>query len=121
MMCNCNPNFHKVTNLTSVGEDTQTGVLMTVTNSTNISNLDNFELVLCVNPSTVVTGAPVPYTLTVNSESVALVNKYSLPIYTDRLKTRKKYYGAYVVPSGGDPYVILFNTPDCPCMAVPSL
>lgn len=119
--CNCNPNFHKVTNLSSVGEGTQTGVLMTVTNPTNISNLDYFELVLCVNPSAVVTGEPVPYTIDVNGEAVALVNKYNLPIYTDRLKTRKRYYGAYVKPAEGEAYVILWNTPDCPAMAVSSL
>lgn len=121
MSCNCNPNFHKVTNLTSVGTDTQTGVLMTITNSTNISNLDYFELVLCVNPNTVVTGSPVPYTIEVNGTAIPLNNKYNLPIYTDRLQTRKRYYGAYVVPTTGDPYVILWNTPNCPAMAVSSL
>ena len=120
MSCNCNPYFHKVTNLTSVGEGEQTGVSMTITNDTNISNLDYFELVLCVNPNSVVTGAPVPYDITVNGESVNLVNKYSLPIYTNRLSTRKKYYGSYVVPASGSAYVILFNTPDCPCKALPS-
>lgn len=120
MNCNCNPNFHKVTNLTSVGTDTQTGVLMTITNDTNIASLDYFELVLCVNPSSVVTGAPVPYTVTVNGTAVAVNNKYGLPIYTNRLHTRKRYYGSYVVPETGTPYVILWNTPDCPAMAVPS-
>jgi len=119
MNCNCNPNFHKVTALASVGETTQTGVLMTVTNDTNIASLDYFELVLCTNPGGVVTGAPVPYTIEINGAAVALNNKYGLPIYTNRLHTRKRYYGSYVVPSEGDPYVILWNTPDNPAMAVP--
>lgn len=109
MSCNCNPNFHKVTALTA-GDD---AVNMTITNNTNISSLDYFELVLCVNPSTVVTGDPLPYTITVNGEAVSLYNKYSLPINTNRLKTRKRYYGSYVVSDGGTPYVILWNTPDC--------
>lgn len=110
----CNPNFHKVTSLTA----TATEVTMTVTNPTNISSLDYFELVLCVDPRSVVTGAPLPYEITINGTAVALLNKYSLPIYTNRLCTRKRYYGSYVVPETGDPYVILWNTPDCPQFAV---
>lgn len=109
MTCSCNPNFHKVTNLTL----SDTAVTMTVTNSTNISSLDYFELVLCVNPNTVVTGEPLPYLVTINGTAVSLLNKYSLPIYSDRLHTRKRYYGSYVVPTSGSPYVILWNTPDC--------
>lgn len=109
MTCNCNPYFHKVTALTA-GDD---AVNMTVTNNTNISDLDQFELVLCVNPSTVVVGEPVPFTITLNGVEVGLYNKYSLPVNTNRLQTRKRYYGSYVVPEGGVPYVILWNTPDC--------
>ena len=114
MTCNCNPNFHKVTNLTA----TATSVDMTVTNSTNISSLDYFELVLCINPNSVVTGAPLPFRVSINGTEVPLLNKYSLPIYTDRLCIRKRYYGAYVVPTTGDPYVILWNTPNCAMYAV---
>jgi hypothetical protein len=106
---NCNPYFHKVTSLTA----SDTAVEMTITNSTNISSLDCFELVLCVCPSSVVTGEPLPYTVNVNGTAIPLLNKYSLPIYTNRLQTRKRYCGAYVAPEGGSPYVILFNTPDC--------
>lgn len=104
---------HKVTSLTA----SDTAVNMTITNNTNISDLDCFELVLCVNPNTVVTGAPLPYTITVNGTAVSLYNKYYLPVYTNRLRSRKKYYGAYVATDGGTPYVILFNTPDCPQFA----
>lgn len=106
--CPCNQNFHKVTSLTN----NTTSVEMTVTNSTNISSLDPFELVLCVNPSSVVTGAPVPFTININGASVPVYNKYSLPVYTDRLRTRKCYYGSYVV-NGSNSYVILWNTPCC--------
>lgn len=45
-----------------------------------------------------------------------LCNKYSLPIYTNRLKPRKRYFGAYVA-EGATPYVILFNTPCDPQFA----
>lgn len=111
MTCNCEnscPYFHKVTALTA----SDTAVTMTVTNSTNVSSLDNFELVLCVNPSTVVTGSPLPYNVTINGTAVPVYNKYSLPVYTNRLRARKKYYGSFVTVSGNS-YVILWNTPDC--------
>ena len=114
MTCNCNPNFHKVTNLTA----TANSIDMTVTNSTNISSLDYFELVLCVNPNSVVTGAPLPFRVSINGTEVSLLNKYSLPIFSDRLRIRKRYYGSYVVPTTGSPYVILWNTPGCAIYAV---
>lgn len=108
----CLPCQHKVTSLTA----TDNTVNMTVTNSTNISSLDKFELVLCVNPSTVVTGSPLPFTITINGSTAQLYNKYHLPIYSNRLCPRKRYYGAYV-NNGTDAWVVLFNTPDCPQFA----
>lgn len=108
---NYNPYFHKVTALEQVGGETPTGVNMTITNNTNIGDLAYFELILTVNPNTVVTGTPLPYTLTINGETANLVNNVGLPIYTNRLNMRKRYYGRYVVPETGDPYVILLNTP----------
>jgi len=104
MNCNCNPYIHKATSLTDAG-------LLTVTNSTNISNLDPFVLVLCVNPNNVITGAPVDYTMTINGSTVNLLNRYALPITTDRLCPRRRYLGRYVVPNTGTPYVILLDTP----------
>lgn len=115
MNCNCNPYFHKVTALTAGASSVE----MTVTNSTNISNLDYFELVLCVNPNTVVTGEPVPYTININGTAVPLLNKYSLPINTNRLQCRKRYCGAFVEGATvASSYVILWNTPDCAQFAV---
>lgn len=108
----CLPCQHKVTSLTA----TDSTVNMTVTNSTNISSLDKFELVLCVNPSTVVTGSPLPFTITINGSTAQLYNKYHLPIYSNRLCPRKRYCGAYV-NNGTDAWVVLFNTPDCPQFA----
>ena len=113
MTCNCNPNFHKTLTLIQ----TATNLVATVSNGTNISSLDYFELVLCQNPSSVITGEPLPYQVNVNGTNVSLLNKYSLPIYSDRLRMRKRYYGSYVVPATGEPYVILWNTPDCPAYA----
>lgn len=112
MTCNCN--IHKTTALTN---NTST-VNMTVTNSTNISSLECFDLILCQNPNTVVTGSPVPFTLTINGSTAQLYNKYHLPVYTNRLKPRKIYRGAYV-NDGTNAWVQLFNTPDCPAYALP--
>lgn len=102
MTCNCN--LHRATSLT-------TGGLLTVTNSSNIANLMPFDLVLCLNPSAVILGAPVDYTLTVNGATAELKNRLGLPISTDHLQSRKRYKGYYVVPETGTPYVILVNTP----------
>lgn len=114
-MTSCLPCYQKkVTALTA----SDTAVNMTVTNSTNISSLDEFELILCVNPSTVVTGAPLPYTITINGEEVPVYNRFSLPLFTNRLKTRKPYHAAYV-ESGGSGYVIIFDTPRCARYALP--
>lgn len=101
---NCNPYFHKATALSTAG-------LLTVTNDTNISNLDPFVLVLCINPNTIVTGAPVNYTMTINGATVNVLNRYGLPVTTDRLVPRRRYLGRYIVPGTGTPYVILMDMP----------
>ena len=102
MTCNCN--LHRATNLTTAG-------VLTVTNSNNIANLMPFDLVLCLNPNNVITGAPVNYTITVNGVAVPLLNRVALPISTDHLMPRKRYHGYYIIPTSGDPYVILVSTP----------
>lgn len=104
MNCRCNPNFHVATSLTTAG-------LLTVTNSTNIANLDPFVFVLAVNPNNIITGAPVDYTMTINGATVNLLNRYGQPISTDRLLPRRRYLGRYIVPATGTPYVILLDTP----------
>ena len=107
MTCNCNK--HVVSKVTA----TETNVALTVSNSTNISSLENFNLsVPCnVNVSSVVTGSPLPVQIIVNSTAVNLLNKYSLPINSNHVPRRAK--GAYVVPTSGTPYVILFTSPQC--------
>ena len=112
-MCNCNHNIHYVQNVTT----TETNVALTVTNSTNISSLDCFELVVCKNIGSNVTGAPLPVQIVVNGTAVSLLNKYSLPVLSDKLPCRCKYCGAYVAEGTTTPYVILFNTPKCKCNA----
>lgn len=111
-MCNCNI-IHYVQNVTV----TDANVALTVTHSTNISSLDCFDIVVNKNIGANVVGAPLPVQVIVNGTAVTLLNKYSLPVLSDKLPCRNKYCGAYVVPESGTPYVILFNTPRCKCNA----
>lgn len=111
-MCNCDKSCHKLETAISNG----TNVILTVSNSNNISSLDCFNIsTCCKSVSDVVTGSPIPVLITVNGTNVALVNRYSLPILSNRVPFRSR--GAYVVPDSGSPYVILFDTPKCKCNA----
>lgn len=111
-MCNCNVN-HYVKNTTA----SATNVILEVSDSTNISTKDCFNIVVCKNIGECVTGTPMPVQVNVNGEAVNLLNKYALPVLSDKLPCRNKYCGAYVVPTTGAPYVILFSTPKCKCNA----
>lgn len=107
MFCSCNPNFHLATALTPEG-------LLTVTNSTNVGNFDPFFLRLKVSPGAVIVGAPVSYGVTINGTAVPIRSLWGTPIPTDRLCQRRVYIGRYIVPTEGDPYVVLTNVPTCP-------
>lgn len=94
---------------------TDTNVVLTVSNSTNISSLQclNFGVPYCKSISDVVTGEPLPVQITINGTAVSLLNKYSLPIMSNKVPKRAKGY--YVVPATGSPFVILHTTPCCKC------
>lgn len=96
---------------------TDTNVVLTVSNSTNISSLDclNFGVPCNKNVSDVVTGEPLPVQIIINGTAVSLLNKYSLPILSNRVPRRSR--GAYVAEGTATPYVILFDTPHCKCNA----
>jgi len=110
MTCNCNNN-HYLETVTV----TDTNAALTVTNSTNISSLDNFNLIVNKCIGDFVTGTPLPVQVVVNGTAVSLYNRYSLPVLSNKIPRRAK--GAYVVPDSGTPYVILFTTPQCKCNA----
>lgn len=103
--------IHKVENVTV----TDTNVALTVTNSTNISTLESFNLAVNGCISSRVSGSPLPVQIVVNGTAVSLLNKYSLPVLSNRVPRRSR--GAYVAPESGTPYVILFDTPACKCNA----
>ncbi len=101
MRCNCNcPYKHTTTALSTAG-------LLTVTNPNNVGNFDPFCLVLTINPDSVITGAPVNYTVTVNGAAVPIWDKWGYPITTDRLCTRTCYRGRYI--ESATPHVTLTN------------
>lgn len=102
MVCNCNScQFrHVSTGLSTAG-------LLTVTNATNVGNFERFALVLTINPDSVITTAPVDYTITINGTAVPIWDKWGYPITTDRLRTRKCYIGRYV--ESATPHLTLLN------------
>jgi len=103
MNCNCCGNLHKTTGLTAAG-------ILSVTNSNNIGNFDTFCLLLTINPDSVITTAPVAYTVTVNDANVPVIDMWGYPVMSDRLRTRKVYRGKYIV-TGGTPHITLVNVP----------
>lgn len=102
MTCNCCQYLHKTTALSTAG-------LLTVTNDSNAGNFDPFCLVLTINPNSVITGAPVAYTVTINGTAVPILDIWGYPVMTDRLRTRKVYKGRYI--STGTAHVTLTNVP----------
>ncbi len=108
-MCNCQncQNVHSVTSVT----DNTTNIELTVSNSTDIGNLDPFILIM--NKSVTVPSAPVPVNINVNGTAIPLYNKYAIQIQSNRIPRRA--VGAYVQEE--NPYVILFTTPYCRCNA----
>lgn len=109
MTCNCN--IHKTTALTTAG-------LLTVTDPNNIGNFDPFKLVLTICPNAVITGAAVPYTVTINGTAVPIIDRWGYPITSDRLFTRKLYCGRYI--ESETPHVTLMNALGDPTPATPA-
>lgn len=105
--CNCRQFNHYLESVAS----TTTNVVLTVSSDTNISSLEPFNIITGDRRiSDSVTGAPLPVQVNVNGTAVALLNRYSLPVLSNRVPQRSK--GTYVVPTTtGDPYVILHTTP----------
>ena len=101
MACNCGT-LHRGISLTDAG-------VLTVTNPNNIANFDEFNLVVCLNPNNFITGAPVPYTVTINGEDIPLRDVWGYPIRTDRLASRKLYRGRYVSGTGITTHITLIN------------
>lgn len=108
-MINCS---HKVENITT----TETNVVLTVTDSTNISSLDKFSFYFprYKTIGSVVTGEPLPVLISVNGANVPVYDKNYQALLSDKIPRRSQ--GRYIVPDTGSAYVILYNTPlECIC------
>ena len=99
MTCNC-PYIHTTTALSDAG-------LLTVTNADNVGNLERFCLVLTICPDSVITTAPVGYTITINGTAVPIWDRWGNQISSDRLCTRKCYKGRFV--ESATPHLTLMN------------
>lgn len=98
--CNC-PYVHRTSSLSAAG-------LLTVTNATNVGNFDPFCLIMTIDPDGVITGAPVPVTITINGTAVPVVDIWGYPITTDVLGAcRTKYKGRYI--ENDTPHITLTN------------
>lgn len=111
MTCNCN-NTHRVLTVTYTG----TAIQLTATDTTNIGNLERFNLDVRKPISSIVTGAPVPVAIEINGvANVPIKNSFGLPLMSNWVPYGKTC-GRYVVDSSGDTpemYVILKT----PCYA----
>ena len=103
-MVNCS---HLVETITA----NTTNVILTVSDSTNISTRQRFDFYFPDFKSirNVVTGDPLPVLISVNGTNVELLDKNAEPLDSDKVPRRSQ--GRYIEPETGTPYVILYNTP----------
>lgn len=103
--------FHRVTLVTV----TDTNVILTVTDSNNIGNLERFNLI-CKKPiSELVTTAPLPVQININGVVANVKNSFGLPLMSNVVPYGLTY-GRFVVEGEGETatsYVILKT----PCYA----
>lgn len=103
MTCNCCPYLHKTTAISATGT-------VTVANSNNIGNFDRFCIFFTINPSSVITTAPVALSVTVNGAEVPVIDEWGYPVMSDKVVTRKVYIGRYITVNG-ESHVTLLNAP----------
>ncbi len=78
-MCNCN-NTHRVVTVTNSG----TAIELVVTDATNIGDMERFNLAVYKPISALVTGAPLPVTITLNGVAgIPVKNKFGLPLMSN--------------------------------------
>ena len=113
MVCLCNNLTHRVVTVANSG----TAIQLTVTDSTNIGNQEIFNLAVFKPISALVTGEPIPVTISINGVTgIPVKNALGEPLLSN-LVPYGKTYGRFVM--GGDTtsaatsYVILRT----PCYA----
>lgn len=109
-MCKCKRKNHIVYDITSDG----TNLILSVTNSTNIGGNERFVFYFpkCRREtiSDVVTGAPLPVLVNINSVNVQLIDSNGQAVLSNRVPKRSD--GRYIVPETGEPFIRLFY-PEC--------
>ena len=120
-MTNCNscPRFHTIASTTYTAG---TSLVLTVTNSTNLSDRQRFCLCVNKNISNIVTAEPVQVYTTINGSNIPVYTKYGTdyPLYSDLLA---KYYRCgklvkgYYVNNGTTAYIIT-EVPYCDCASI---
>lgn len=79
MVCNCN-NTHRVVTVSNTG----TAIALTVTDSTNIGDFERFNLSVHKPVSALVTGDPLPVTITINGVAgIPVKNAFGLPLMSN--------------------------------------
>ena len=110
-MCRCNN--HKVETVTNTGTEIQ----LTLTDSTDVGDLERFNLVVRRAISDVVTGDAIPVTATINSiAGVPLKNAYGQPLMSNVVpygRTCGRFVRGGDTTTVADSYVILKT----PCYA----
>lgn len=111
-MNNC-LNLHRVLNISA----TTTNLVLNVSNSTNIGNGERFKFYFprCRTQriSDVITGAPLPVLINVNGANIQLINANKQAVLSNKVPRRSD--GRYIVPTTGEPYIQLYNSPACNC------
>ena len=113
MVCLCNNLTHRVTTVINTG----TAIQLNVTDSTNIGDKERFNLAVYKTISALVTGAPLPVTITINGVAdVPVKNALGEPLLSNVVPWGKTY-GRFVMggatTTAADSYVILKT----PCYA----
>lgn len=113
-MCNCRcNNNHRVVTVTNTG----TAIELTLMDSTNIGDMERFNLICRKPVSALVTGDPLPVVATVNGvASIPLKNAYGQPLLSNVVpwgKTCGKFIMGGATTTAADSYIWL----ETPCYA----
>lgn len=113
MVCLCNNLTHRVATVINTG----TAIQLNVTDSTNIGDKERFNLAVYKTISALVTGDPLPVTITINGVAdVPVKNAFGEPLLSNVVPWGKTY-GRFVMggatTTAADSYVILKT----PCYA----
>jgi hypothetical protein len=68
---------------------------------------------MSINPDTVITGAPVALTITLNGAEVPVIDEWGYPVTTDRVRARRVYKGRFITVAGNS-HVTFLNVPCVP-------